>query len=656
MVAALQGHKDVPQMRILMLVDSLALGGTETYVYTLAKELIARGHQIVIGTNGGFFSDLFAATGAPIEHLPFKSDNPLYTDYTGLLRRVRQIIKKYDIQLIHAHFIAGLKIGAQIAQETLLPLVMTVHGMFYPWRRLQTYLESCNQVIAVSLPVAAWLQRRIGLSRREISVIPNGIDTDVFVPGSRDNDFRQQYGISGEEKLITVCSRIAWGKTRVIETAMEVVDQLADTHPLRLVIVGSGPDSPFVLGLANQINRNHDKELILSAGAMLNPLEAYQASDVVVGTARVALEALSCQVPVLGAGNAGYFGPLTEESLPLAWEKYLGDHDYIMPLSARQFREDLLYLLEHGGLGERGRRWVQENFASEKIAASVEKLYIDLIEQGTVATASYWAAVTPTEDLPPVQEKAKAPPVKVLQGNLEDKPLVSVAIPAYNQGPYLQQCLAGLVEQTYRPLEIIVVDDGSTDNTAQVVEKWQNRVAQERALRLIYHPLPRNTGFAWAQSIAYFLSSGQFIANHDADDLSHPERLQAQMEFLQLNPDYSLVGTNYEVFTQDPNQRRKAYLVSYDHAIIANYREGKHCVCFGSLLFRRQVLEKIGGLTEFMKGAEDYEYVARAITQGFHVQNLRKAYYYYRDHADQRSKEYYGLRKQLEASSQGAGQ
>ena len=62
--------------------------------------------------------------------------------------------------------------------------------------------------------------------------------------------------------------------------------------------------------------------------------------------------------------------------------------------------------------------------------------------------------------------------------------------------------------------------------------------------------------------MGYLFAQGEFIANHDSDDLSHPERISQQVQFLQLNEDYSLVGTNYEVFSNDPEKRRKSYLVS----------------------------------------------------------------------------------------------
>ena len=62
---------------------------------------------------------------------------------------------------------------------------------------------------------------------------------------------------------------------------------------------------------------------------------------------------------------------------------------------------------------------------------------------------------------------------------------------------------------------------------------------------------------------------------------------------------------------------------------------------------RREVIERLGGLTTFLQGAEDYEFVSRAIVQGFNVQNLRTPLYYYREHGTQRSKEFYGVRSAL---------
>lgn len=647
--------EELKPLKILMILDSLNIGGTETHVLTLAKALQSRGHQVIIGTSGGPLTQHFQQAGLEVKLMSFQSDNPLASNYVTLLEQARTIIQEYEIDLIHAHLIAGLKIAAQISQESLIPVVFTAHGMFYPRRQLQSHLTSVEHAIAVSLPAAAFLNSRLGFPKEQISVVPNGIDLAHFAPQQRGS-FREELGLEPGEALITLCSRIAWGKTRVIEETIKAVEELQKTHKARLAIVGSGPDSGFIKSLAGMVNRRQGRELITLTGAMLDPLEAYLGSDVVIGTARIALEAMACHKPVIAAGNAGYVGLITPQNFTQGWERYFGDHDFLAYTTSSRIKGDLEQVLE-GALGQdqlrKLRKLVAQHFSIQQVTTEIERIYYQVLglqhwseEEASLELPS---RVLPSKPQPPVQPSVQTerPAELRREQDLPSAPLVSVAIPTYNQAEYILECLQALEEQTYRPLEIIIVDDHSTDQTEQVVAQWLQKVQGQEDFTAHYFRLPWNLGFAAAQTIAYLLSSGEFIANHDSDDLSHPHRIQDQVQFLLMDEEYSLVGTNYEVFTTNPNKRSKSYLVRYDNSIINCYREGQHCVCFGSLLFRRSVLQRIGGLTSFMEGAEDYEFVARAIVQGFHVQNLRRVLYYYRQHEKQRSREFYQVRNLL---------
>lgn len=635
---------------ILMIIDSLGVGGTETHVLAIAKSLKKRGHRVIIGTGGGPLTNLFRNVGLEIRTMSFQSDNPLHTNYTTLLEQTRSIIQDYDIQLIHAHQIAGLKIAAQVSQERLIPVVFTAHGMFYPRRQLQSLVDSAQHVIAVSLPVASYINTTIGYSRQNISVIPNGIDVEHFTPAKNDA-FRKELGLGDEEFLITLCSRIAWGKTRIIEDAIHAVEALQGQYPLRLAIVGSGPDSGFVHGLAHMVNRRQQDDLILLTGALLDPVEAYRGSDLVIGTARVALEAMSCGKPVIAAGNAGYVGLVTPDNFADAWRVYFGDHDFLENSSPHRFESEIRQIIEGVPLDPvKLRQLVTKHFSVEHVTGAIEQVYGQVLGlssgQSTVSVPSLLS--TPgAED----RKESKEPQVrkvhKKVQSASSESPLVSVIIPTHNRAHFLKDCLDSLKNQDYRPLEIVVIDDHSTDETEETVTHWARQVDNARDFQVVYYRLPRNLGFARAQSIGYILARGEYLANHDSDDLSHPQRISSQVQFLQFDQEYSLVGTDYEVFSTDFNQRKKAHLVRFDNSIVKCYREGHHCVCFGSLLFRKEVVDKIGGLTTFMEGAEDYEFVARAIVQGFNVQNLRQVLYYYRQHDQQRSKDFYGLRQIL---------
>ena len=111
----------------------------------------------------------------------------------------------------------------------------------------------------------------------------------------------------------------------------------------------------------------------------------------------------------------------------------------------------------------------------------------------------------------------------------------------------------------------MVVNDGSTDGTGEVAQKWWKTLTDSTGLSFVYLELPHNTGYASAQSIAYRITTGAYIANQDSDDISHPQRLEKQFAFLLANPDYSFVGTNFAVFSEDISKTRRSYMTRYGY-------------------------------------------------------------------------------------------
>lgn len=672
-----------PSMTVLMLVDSLQIGGTETHVLAVTKQLMAAGHRVIVGTSGGPYLGAFEDAGVEIVTMPFRSDDPLREELTHLLQHVREIVANEDIDVLHAHHVGGMKIAAHVAEETGIPLVMTIHGLYYPMLQLQRYIHSCDHIIAVSHPVARWLHEKFPQTRRRVVLIQNGIDTSEFSPGPRDNGFRRDLDVPLEETLILSCGRIAWGKTRVLAVAIESLLHLSNNDKVHLAVVGSGPDKPLIRAIATMVNRQLDREAVRFLGEQKSGLpDMYRAADIVIGSARVALEAMGCGRPVLAAGNAGYVGPIVGSNVREGWEVYFGDHSGFGPANVSRMTEDLDTLLRtrdtQSNEWERCRAWVGENFNIETVTAQIEGVYRTALKHDGAAATDRSSHPTGTlsdridtpsnrvhapsdlalpAEASPVDGKFAAPPddsapprpsstsVATADGG---RPLISVAIPAYNPGGFLDACLQGLFEQTYTPLEIIVVDDASTDDTPDIVAKWIDKAKQTEDRTVIYHRLPKNVGFAHALSVGYFLSTGQFIANHDADDISHPERIERQYNFLLENVECDLIGTNFESFSHSLQQRQPSRLLKYGSDIDASYRQGNHCVCFGSMLFRRRVRDRLGGLTSFADGAEDFEFVARAITQGFKVDNMRDVLYYYRTHAGQRSRTFYGKRNRIQ--------
>lgn len=112
---------------------------------------------------------------------------------------------------------------------------------------------------------------------------------------------------------------------------------------------------------------------------------------------------------------------------------------------------------------------------------------------------------------------------------------ITVLMPAYNCAKYIKASIRSILNQTYKDFEFLIIDDGSTDNTCEIVESFKDN-------RIIYKKT-ENKGTAAALNYGLDIASGDWIARIDAGDLNVPERLERQIKFLNVNPDYDIVSS-----------------------------------------------------------------------------------------------------------------
>lgn len=221
--------------------------------------------------------------------------------------------------------------------------------------------------------------------------------------------------------------------------------------------------------------------------------------------------------------------------------------------------------------------------------------------------------------------------------------LVSVVVPFYNRQKFLERCLNSLAAQTYRPLEIIAVDDASTDDSLKIVRRWrrQQGALSKSDIRII--PLSRNRGYAGAMTIGMRAARGEYIALQDSDDYSSPNRLQAQIDFLRNHPRTGIVGTSYRSIKANGviSVIEPKWLRFGPERIRLKYAQGGHCVCVGTILVRGRLFDRYGGMNNRIVGAEDYEFIARYLSKGVLIDNIRRPLYLYQRHNGQRSREFY---------------
>lgn len=185
--------------------------------------------------------------------------------------------------------------------------------------------------------------------------------------------------------------------------------------------------------------------------------------------------------------------------------------------------------------------------------------------------------------------------------------LISVVIPAYNAERYIAATLASAVGQTHRDLEILVIDDGSTDGTVAIVERF---MAADDRVRLIRQ---RNGGVANARNRGIAESRGRYIAPLDADDLWHPRKLELQLAAMRRSPRIGCVTTwccsidvqGRILWEPVDNARCEGYVLP---ALILEHFAG----CASSPLIRRHCVVEAGGYDESLlhrnaQGCEDYK-------------------------------------------------
>ena len=128
---------------------------------------------------------------------------------------------------------------------------------------------------------------------------------------------------------------------------------------------------------------------------------------------------------------------------------------------------------------------------------------------------------------------------------MQDEPLVSVIIPTYNRAHYVVEAVESVLAQTHKNIEIIVVDDGSTDGAEEILDPYKDRI------RYFYQ---ENQGVSAARNLGIRNANGQYLAFLDSDDLWLPDKTELQLNFLKENDNYGFVFSNFLIFTDTENE------------------------------------------------------------------------------------------------------
>ena len=203
------------------------------------------------------------------------------------------------------------------------------------------------------------------------------------------------------------------------------------------------------------------------------------------------------------------------------------------------------------------------------------------------------------------------------------EPKVSVLMSVYNGERYLREAIDSILNQTLKDFEFFIINDGSTDSTKKILDSYN-----DSRIRIINNG--KNVGLTKSLNKGLRLAGGEYIARQDADDVSAPERLQKEINFLETHQDYAVVGTFVKILNEDSEVIGLLERLTEDTQI--RERLGTdNCITHGSAVIRKKCLQDLGFYDESIVRAQDYEVWLR-LSEKYRLANIPEYLYMWRKH------------------------
>lgn len=218
---------------------------------------------------------------------------------------------------------------------------------------------------------------------------------------------------------------------------------------------------------------------------------------------------------------------------------------------------------------------------------------------------------------------------------MESSPLVSVILPTYNQAKYLQRSIESVLAQTYLNWELVVWDDGSTDNSKEIVNSFSDH-------RIKYY-FERNHGAPYARNRAIEISQGIYLALLDSDDQWVDDKLSVQVKVMDSNPNIDVLFTDFLSINYSTNEKNLAFgeysgvmklldVQQFDDSLFiinSGFLNGlviDNFIASDTIILRREVLGRIGGFNESLRNSDDFELWWRMGLTGVRMAYIDKVY------------------------------
>ncbi len=327
-------------------------------MYTLAKELMHRGHRVGVFTTGGSWVEKFRRHGIRV----------YVATENHQLASLARVVRQHGYEVLHAHDTPSFQLVRRLHAARTKRVVLTVHGRYVSPSSLRLAAPMARYITVVSPSLQTYV-RACGVPTGKVRLIENGIDTRLFRQ-KQHTSFRRRHGVPENAFVIGYAGRFTFDKLALSKKVSAVLRKYAAEHGgAYALIAGRGS-----LGAVPSSSR------VKVLGHVPYMPSFYQSCDVVVGTARVALEALSCGVPTIAVGYSRYLGRISPSNFPRAVQTNFGDHAASpTPWLSSRLSLDIDTVrrnrLSHLLMARQLSHTVHRKYTSRRMAREMERLY-----------------------------------------------------------------------------------------------------------------------------------------------------------------------------------------------------------------------------------------------------------------------------------------
>lgn len=209
-------------------------------------------------------------------------------------------------------------------------------------------------------------------------------------------------------------------------------------------------------------------------------------------------------------------------------------------------------------------------------------------------------------------------------------PKISIILPVYNGEKYIALTINSILNQTFKDFELIIINDCSSDKSKKIILSYEDK-------RILYIENYKNIGQISSINKGIKLSNASLIARVDQDDIFEKEKLEIQFNFLNENPNITVVGTWANIINSDGNLIRKLSIPDENNQMI-NVLLNSNPLFHPSVIFRKEVVLELGLYNKKYEFTEDYDLWCNIVMSGYKIANIPKFLIKYREHSDQSSK------------------